>query len=597
MGTTKRMSSAPARAVSMPVRPRARTEPAAEPCKVSDILVSIGEVPYEWDIRSDALAWGANARHVLKVADAAAIATDGAFARLMCAGNTQSRREAVLLSGQRDAGAGVPYQVQYSIRSAGDVTPMWVEDTGRWFAGSDGRPARAHGIVRVINERRARDEQLSYLSRFDDLTGEMNRRQFTDVLAGALQDAIRVRASFAVLVVSIDDLARINEAYGFAVGDEVISAVVLRLRAGMRAGDSLGRLSGNKFGLMLRNCGPDDLVVAAERLLVAVRDEVIRTRTGPVAVTASMGGIVAPHHAETVHELLSRVHEALNAGKLRRRGSLEVHRPNAEREALRRENMRASDAIIGALNGRRIIPAFEPVVDAVSRRPAFHECLMRIGRGDGTLIGANDVMPIAERLGLVRLIDHRMLELVLAELAEAPDLRLSVNVSPASTIDGSWWNALAAALAGKPGVAPRIIVELTESAAIQNLDETRAFVVRVKDLGCRIAIDDFGAGCTSFRNLRGLGVDLVKIDGGFVRNLASSPEDRAFVRMLIGLAQQIGLETVAEWVQDEASAALLTEWGCDYLQGALIGTATIERPWASTATSLREPSLPPVTAS
>jgi diguanylate cyclase (GGDEF)-like protein len=590
VGTTKRMSSARAQAVSMPVRPGAR-ETAAEPCKITEILVSIGEVPYEWDIRSDALAWGANARHVLKVAAAAAMATNGAFARLMCADNTQSRRDAVLLSGQRDAGAGVPYQVQYSIRAAGDVTPMWVEDTGRWFAGPDGRPARAHGMVRVINER-VREGRLSHLSRFDDLTGEMNRRHFTDVLAGVLQDAIRVRASFAVLVVSIDDLARINEAYGFAVGDEVISAIVLRLRAGMRAGDSLGRLSGNKFGLILRDCGPDDLMVVAERLLAAVRDEVIHTRTGPVAVTASMGGIVAPHHAETVHELLSRVHEALNAGKLRRRGSLEVYRPDAEREALRRENMRASDAIIGALNGRRIIPAFEPVVDAVSRRPAFHECLMRIGRGEGTLVGANDVMPIAERLGLVRLIDHRMLELVLAELAEAPGLQLSVNVSPASTIDGSWWNALAAVLAGKPGLAPRIIVELTESAAIQNLDETRAFVVRVKDLGCRIAIDDFGAGCTSFRNLRGLGVDLVKIDGGFVRNLASSPEDRAFVRMLIGLAQQIGLKTVAEWVQDEACAALLTEWGCDYLQGVLIGAATIERPWASTV--LAREVLPPL---
>ena len=117
------------------------------------------------------------------------------------------------------------------------------------------------------------------------------------------------------------------------------------------------------------------------------------------------------------------------------------------------------------------------------------------------------------------------------------------------------------ALAGKRLLGPRIIVELTESAAIQNLDETRAFVVRVKDLGCRIAIDDFGAGCTSFRNLRGLGVDLVKIDGGFVRNLASSPEDRAFVRMLIGLAKQLGLETVAEWVQDGRPAPRsLTEW-------------------------------------
>jgi diguanylate cyclase (GGDEF)-like protein len=575
----------------MPARSSGDTAP--EPCKVADIVASIGEVPYEWDIGSDALAWGTNARQVLKVA-AAAIATNSAFARLMCAGNTQSRRDAVLCSEQDDAGAGVAYQVQYSIRAAGETTPMWIEDTGRWFAGPDGRPARAHGMVRVINERRAREERLSYLSRFDDLTGEMNRRQLTDVLADTLREAIRSRTSFAILVVSIDDLARINEAYGFAVGDEVISAVVLRLRASMRASDSLGRLSGNKFGMILRECGPDELLVAAERLLLAVRDEVIHTSTGPVAVTASLGGIVAPRHAQTVHELLTRVHEALSAGKLRRRGSLEVFRPNVEREAMRRENMRASDAIIGALNGRRIVPAFEPVADAVSRRPAFYECLMRIGRPDGTLIGAHDVMPIAERLGLVRLIDHRMLELVIAELGEVADLRLSVNVSPASTADGTWWNALAASLAGEPDLAPRVIIEITESAAIQNLDETRAFVARVKDLGCRIAIDDFGAGCTSFRNMRRLGVDLVKIDGGFVKNLVRSQDDQAFVRMLIGLAQQLGLKTVAEWVQDEACAALLTEWGCDYLQGALIGSATIERAWTNAATQACETVPPPV---
>ena len=320
-----------------------------------------------------------------------------------------------------------------------------------------------------------------------------------------------------------------------------------------------------------------------------MRDEVVRTATGPVAVTASIGGIIAPCHAQTVHELLSRVHEALGTGKLRRRGSLEVFRPNAARDAMRRENMRASDAIIAALNERRIIPAFEPVADAVSRRPAFYECLMRIGRPDGTLIGAHDVMPIAERLGLVRLIDHRMLELVIAELDEVPDLRLSVNVSPASTMDGTWCNALAASIAGKPDLAPRITIEITESAAIQNLEETRAFVARVKELGCLIAIDDFGTGCTSFRNMRRLGVDLVKIDGGFVKNLARSQDDQAFVRMLIGLAQQLGLKTVAEWVQDEACAALLTGWGCDYLQGALIGSATIERPWTNAATALPPP--------
>ena len=130
---------------------------------------------------------------------------------------------------------------------------------------------------------------------------------------------------------------------------------------------------------------------------------------------------------------------------------------------------------------------------------------------------------------------------------------------------------------------PRLIVEITESAAIQDIDETRGFVARVKDLGCRIAIDDFGAGYTSFRNLRKLGVDIVKIDGAFVHDMMRSDDDRAFVRTLIDLAKRLKLKTVAEWVQDEAAARTLKDWGCDYLQGAIIGLASTQRPWIAGA--------------
>jgi EAL domain-containing protein (putative c-di-GMP-specific phosphodiesterase class I) len=128
-------------------------------------------------------------------------------------------------------------------------------------------------------------------------------------------------------------------------------------------------------------------------------------------------------------------------------------------------------------------------------------------------------------------------------------------------------------------VAQRLTVEITESAAIQDIDETRGFVARVKDLGCRIAMDDFGAGYTSFRNLRKLGVDVVKIDGAFVANIVHSEDDRAFVRTLIELAKRLKLMTVAEWVQSDEAARTLESWGCDYLQGALVGLASTERPW------------------
>jgi EAL domain-containing protein (putative c-di-GMP-specific phosphodiesterase class I) len=186
---------------------------------------------------------------------------------------------------------------------------------------------------------------------------------------------------------------------------------------------------------------------------------------------------------------------------------------------------------------------------------------------------------VAERLGLVRLLDHRVLELVVEEMVATPNLQASVNVSPGSTTDPNWWTGLGSLLRTHPGVAERLVIEITESAAIHDVDETRGFVARVKDFGCRIAIDDFGAGYTSFRNLRKLGVDIVKVDGAFVQNMIRSEDDRAFVQTLIDLGKRLKLATVAEWVQDEETAALLRAWGCDYIQGALIGLATTERPW------------------
>jgi EAL domain-containing protein (putative c-di-GMP-specific phosphodiesterase class I) len=281
-----------------------------------------------------------------------------------------------------------------------------------------------------------------------------------------------------------------------------------------------------------------------------------------------------------VAEILAHAQESLDSAKARRRGTFVAYRPNIERDALRKENVRSTDEIIAALNERRILIGFEPVVTTSGRQLAFHECLMRIRRADGSIVPANAVIPIAEQLGLVRLIDHRVIELVTAELAAAPALKVSVNVSPDSITDPEWWAALGSQLRARPAVAQRMILEITETAAILNIDETAGFVTRAKDLGCRIAIDDFGAGYTSFRNLRRLGVDMIKIDGAFVQNLTRSEDDRVFVRTLIELGRSLGLQTVAEWVQDEETAAILAGWNCDYLQGDLIGRATLDKPWA-----------------
>jgi len=554
-----------------------RDQPAAGP-DATEILKSVGEAAYEWRLDTDALAWSGNAAAVLGVADAREIASGRGFAQKVDAKEGQSRVDAINHATEKDVGEGVAYQVQYAFKRGDNAQKAWLEDTGRWFAGPDGKPARAHGVVRVITARHDRDRKLVQLAHYDPLTGEMNRACLTEVLSATLDEAVRFRSSCGFMLAAIDNLGQLNESYGFDVSEQVIADLAKRIRARLRGKDHLGRFSGNKFGVILTSCTPDELTTAAERLLASVREEPMQTTAGQVAVTVSIGGVTAPRHARTVHEILSRAQDALDAARAKRHGSFAAYRPSIERDALRKESARATDEIVAALNERRIALAYEPVVEAKSRKIAFYECLMRVHRPDGRIAHANEIIPVAERIGMVRMLDHRVLELVVNELAATPGLHASVNVSPASTVDPDWWAGLGALLRAHTSAAERLIIEITETAAIHDVDDTRGFVTRVKDLGCRIAIDDFGAGYTSFRSLRKLGVDIVKIDGAFVQNIIKSEDDRAFVHTLIDLARRLGLKTVAEWVQNEEAANLLSGWGCEFLQGALIGLATDERP-------------------
>ncbi len=425
---------------------------AAAPLNTDDILASAGEAAYRWDIASDHLVWSANAGEVLRIAEPATISSGRAYARLIDGNGGESRFDAVLRAKERDQGHGVSYQIEYRIRpDARAETMFWIEDCGRWFAGADGRPARAQGTVRIIDARHEREQHLSLLARCDELTGEPNRRHLTETLQKTLDEATRFRSSCGFFLVAIDHLARINKSYGFDIADAAIAALAKRMRALTRGKDTLGRYSGNKFGIVLCDCTPDDMKVAAERLLAGVRDELIPTSAGPIAMTVSIGGVIAPRHAQTVAEILARAEEALAAAKRTGRGSFLAYRPNIEREAQRRENVRSTDEIVAALNERRIFLAYEPVVSARERQPAFYECLMRVRRSDGGLLGANDIVPVAERLGLVRLLDHRVLELVIEEMAAAPSLKASVNASPGSTTDPDWWAGLEFAVARARG--------------------------------------------------------------------------------------------------------------------------------------------------
>jgi EAL domain-containing protein (putative c-di-GMP-specific phosphodiesterase class I) len=221
------------------------------------------------------------------------------------------------------------------------------------------------------------------------------------------------------------------------------------------------------------------------------------------------------------------------------------------------------------------------VVDLATRAPKFHETLLRLERANGTFTAATDFIELCEQLGLIRLIDHYTLGHTLETLEAAPAARLSLNVSGETVGDAEWLSRLAAAVTQRPDIAGRLIVEITETAVIRNLEEAARFIATIHDLGCLVAIDDFGAGFSSFRHLRTLDVDMVKIAGEFIENLPRSSDDQAFVKALSELACTFGIEIVAEWVQDEEAVALLAGYGVHMIQGTLTGMASAE--WSLTA--------------
>ena len=213
-----------------------RFDQSPPPLDTAKILRSIGDVAYEWQLDTDALVWSGNVAEVLGI-DPGEIASGRAFARHVDVAGGLSRAEIVQQATRQDAGKGVPYQIQYALKRGDEK--IWLEDTGRWFAGPDGKPNCANGIIRAINERHERQRWLEQRAKFDPLTGELNRIYLTEGLGAALDEAVRFRSSCGFMLVAIDHLGHLNEAYGFDVADEVIAQVGKRIRARLRGKDSL----------------------------------------------------------------------------------------------------------------------------------------------------------------------------------------------------------------------------------------------------------------------------------------------------------------------------------------------------------------------
>ncbi len=497
------------------------------------------------------------------------------------AADAASVREATI-EGTRDH-----YRLEYLARKP-DGSVVRVEEFGGWIGVGSAR--RLIGLIRSIENLTQRVEDLRWLATRDELTGFYNRtslRRAIDSWLASLHQSRRDAAAGtgtdiatgAYFLVGIDDLGAVNSDFGFEVADQVIVDVAKRLQNQLGGHDLMGRVAGTKFGILVDNADNQSVRELVTRLLNTVRESVIETSRGGIATSISIGTVLLPEFAESSEAVMARAEAALDEAKRLGRANWASYSDNTDHISMRRRNSQLSDVILTALNERRISIGFQPIISDLGKPAGKFECLIRMIDRDGALVPAPEFIPAAERLGLVHLLDRRVLELATNTLSVAPDVELAVNISMETVKDPVWADGYIAHLRANRGVADRVTVELTETQVVDSVEAAIEFVSEIKKLGCWFAIDDFGAGYTSFRNLKALDIDVLKIDGSFVTDVSKSRDNQLFVRTLLDLARNFGMKTVAEWVDSEADAMLLKGLGVDYLQGFLIGKPEIHPSW------------------
>jgi diguanylate cyclase (GGDEF)-like protein len=526
---------------------------------------------FEYNPEQNVLFWcdEAAAARLFGVSDPRAISTLAAFNERIVDNADEARAAAF-------SGALQSYCCEFRLRRENGET-HWVEERGGWIGAGDKK--RLISVLRSIENQKRRDRKLSWLATKDELTGRLNRVHLRKVLGVEIQKALDAKKCGAYLLAGIDDVGAVNADFGFEAADKVIVEIAERLAAVVGSNGHIGRVAGTKFGIVIADCDEQHLRDVCTRLMNAARESVIDTPKGAIAASICLGAVTIPDLAENANLAMVRAEAALDAAKRLGKSSWSAFSEKTDPVTMRRRNSQMSDVILTALNDRRVRLAFQPIVSYLGETPTKFECLIRMQGENGKEIPAPEFIPTAERLGLVHLLDRRVLELATNTLSICPDIHLNVNISMETVKDFVWAEGYISHLRSNQELARRITVELTETQIIDAIDSSIEFVSEIKKIGCSFGIDDFGAGYTSFRNLKAMDIDILKIDGSFVTGVSVSRENQLFVRTLLDLARNFGMQSVAEWVDNEADAMLLKGLGVDFLQGYLIGKPETNPEW------------------
>ncbi|HEY1690138.1 MAG TPA: EAL domain-containing protein [Solirubrobacteraceae bacterium] len=460
----------------------------------------------------------------------------------------------------------------------------WVSVHTTLVRDGDSQPSYFLSQLEDITARRRYESRLQHMADHDPLTGLLNRRAYDRALKEHI--ASHARRDGGVLVIDLDDFKQVNDTLGHSVGDDLISRVGAALTARLRGEDVIARLGGDEFAILVRKGGREELEKLARSLLITVREQ--QAARGPGGrqrpITASIG--VAPLQAlgaSSADEALTAADLAMYDAKEAGRNRFDTYggrllreeQEDSRRQARIETRLEWVERIRAALDEDDLVLHAQPVAETMTRRMTQYELLLRMRAADGSLIAPDRFLPVAERYGLVKELDRWVITTAIVMLEDQLTFGrrpiVELNLSGQSLSDADLTEHVARQLQGSAVQATQLVFEVTETAAIGNIAAARSCAEELRALGCRFALDDFGAGFGSFYYLKHLPFDYIKIDGEFVRSCAGNAADRLVIKAVVDLARGMSKRTIAEFVGDATTLRILRDLGVDFAQGFHIG--------------------------
>jgi diguanylate cyclase (GGDEF)-like protein len=429
--------------------------------------------------------------------------------------------------------------------------------------------------VSALNER---DKELWNLANHDQLTGLINRHRFAELLDDELEKLASGKSSSALLFIDLDQFKYVNDTVGHAAGDRLLQDAADRLKSGLRRTDVIGRFGGDEFIVLLRDVDRPEVELICGNLIKSLGDHRFVENDESFSIRCSIGITMINGDGLTPAELMSQADMACHHAKSQGRNRYDFFREaRADKEGMASE-IGWSRQIHEALEEDKFIVHFQPIFDIETHEPALFEVLLRMPDGAGNLIPPDAFMPAAERFSLMADIDRWVIRHALKRLAEFRETRpgtcFTLNVSGPMFEKEDFGSFLQENLKENGLTLDEIVLEITEQVAVRTAGTAGKQINELAELGCKFALDDFGAGYSSYSYLKTLPVDFIKIDGAFIANIVDDIVDQKIVGSIIEIARATGKQTIAEHVADYETFDLLRELGVDFAQGYFVGEPT-----------------------